>query len=723
MPSARPEEHLAPQLVTLGVRPGEAPSGKPPVRIFLGTEPAQHRAERVFLWSVERIRDPSRVYEIHVMKGLVGFDRRRWTTGFTNYRFAVPHYASAEGRAIYNDVDQIYLRDPAELFDTQLATHGYLAVSPDDLSVMLMDCARMAEIWSLEAACREPKRRLQQSAAAVSGLFGKLAPEWNARDGEYQAGAPQQDQAGASRLLHFTNLHTQPWRPFPERFVYQRHPQQALWRELERSADDAGFEVFTAKRPSEGYLAQGADPPLECVPREDLPWLLAARLKSESPRAHFEVRCDPRRGTRRGPDGRHEPVRALRWWIDRIEEAAARMPGVQWTAEFHTASGDTQRRSGGADPEGKPPRVWVLGDDRAGNTTQSTGLADALGWPYETKQLVPSRLSSLHNRLLGASLAGIDRERSDALEPPWPDLVIAAGRRTAPVALWIRKASGGATRLVQLGRKGGDDADLFDLVVTPAYARLFPHPRRSELCAPLHRISLAALSEAGERFGSLLAGLPSPRLALLVGGRSGQYHLPAATARSLGEAVAREVQQSGGSLLTATSRRTGPEATRALRQALAGVPGAFHAPGDPGPNPYLAFLNAADELVVTGDSESILSEAVSLGKPVAIYPLPQRASFRALRAPRDRVLRWATAQPAGPRGTGRPQQGVERICARLIERGFVRPTRDLELFHSELIRRGLARRFGSETQAPAGKPLHEAKEVAARIRALLGRPL
>jgi hypothetical protein len=58
------------------VREGVAPSAKPPVRLFVGTEPAQYRAERVFLWSIEKVRDPSRVYEIYLMKELVGFDRR-----------------------------------------------------------------------------------------------------------------------------------------------------------------------------------------------------------------------------------------------------------------------------------------------------------------------------------------------------------------------------------------------------------------------------------------------------------------------------------------------------------------------------------------------------------------------------------------------------------------------------------------------------------------------
>lgn len=715
MAADRPEERSRPERITLGVRSGETPSGRPPVRIFLGSEPGQQRAERVFVWSVERMRDPTRVYEIHLMKGLIGFRRRHWTTGFTNYRFAIPHYTSAEGRAIYNDVDQIYLGDPGELFDTEPGGAGCLAISPEDLSVMLLDCARMAEVWSLEAARRDSKGQLLARAAGLPGLMGKLAPEWNARDGEYRR--------GESRLLHFTNLHTQPWRPFPERLVYQRHPQEALWLDLERSADDAGFEVFTREKPSRLFRALGGDPSLDRVPCEDLPWVLDARLREEPQPARFEIACDPPRGVQRGPDGRHEPARTPEWWLERIEAAAARRPGVRWHAHLRAPGGRSLQRSGGPSEDGSPPRVWVLVDDRAGNRTQSIGLAEALRWPYELKHLLPGPLSALHNLLLGASRCGIDRARSDPLEPPWPDLVIAAGRRTAPVARWVRLMSRGATRIVQLGRKGGDRADCFDLVVTPAYCRLFPHPRRMQLCAPLHRADPAALAEAREVFREALEPLPVPRVALLVGGTSGQYRLSAATARRLGEALARSVRESGGSVLATTSRRTGARASAALRQALAEVPGVFHGPDDPEPNPFLGYLAWADSLVVTGDSESLLAEAASLGKPLSIYSLPVRASFRALRVPRDWILRRATAEPPGPRGTGRPQQGLERLCARLIDCGCFRPARDLDLLHGELIRRGLAQHLGTPAPNPAGEPLREMAAVARRVRELLGSPL
>ena len=90
-------------------------------------------------------------------------------------------------------------------------------------------------------------RTLIARALAEPGLYGPLDPRWNVRDDERPA--------AEAKLVHFTTLHTQPWRPFPERFVYQEHPLAAVWHELERSADDAGFEIHTRARPSAAYVA------------------------------------------------------------------------------------------------------------------------------------------------------------------------------------------------------------------------------------------------------------------------------------------------------------------------------------------------------------------------------------------------------------------------------------------------------------------------------------
>ena len=706
MDSPSQASRAVPECVTLPVREGSTPNGRPPVRIFLGSEPAQQRAERVFLWSVERARDPGRVYEIWLMKSLRGFDTRSWTTGFTNYRFAIPAFAGGSGRAIYNDVDQIYLGDPAELFDHPLGEHGFLAIAPDDSSVMLLDCARMAGVWSLERAQRLAKRELLRAALAVPGLYGPLAGIWNARDGEYQA--------GRSKLLHYTTLHTQPWRPFPAQFVYQANAHAKLWHDLERSADSAGFLAFTRARPSARWLALGSPERLEDAPDEDVEWLLDERFASG--RVRERVRCEPA-GRGRAAVSR----RTAAWWTARFEAAARRHPKTTWELELLVPGRERSwHRGGGPRSAASPPSVWVLADDRPGNTTQSTGLADALGWPYEVKRLTPGLLSRLHNRLLGASRSGLDASRSAPLAPPWPELVIAAGRRTAPVALWIREQSCGRTRLVQLGRKGADDADRFDLAVTPAFCRLFPHPKRFETSAALHAVSRSRLRDAALLWQERFAAAPAPRIALLVGGTSGQYRLDAAVARRLAADVLRFAEQLGGSVFATTSRRLSRAATDALCDALAGRAFVHRWRPDDRENPYLGILALADAIVITGDSESMLAEATAHGRPLYVYALPERTSFRALSMLREWVVARAQAQPSNQRGTARPQQGLERLCARAIERGLVRPTRDLGRLHATLYRRGVARPFGKPFAPTDGAQLQDLEAVAARVRSLLG---
>ena len=725
-----------PECVVLAARAGA--DGRPAVRIFLGSEAAQQRAERIFIWSVEQVRDPSRRYEIYLMKDLEGFADRRWTTGFTNYRFAIPHFCEGRGRAIYNDTDQIYCADPAELFDLELGEHGFRAVAEDDSSVMLLDCQRMLEVWTLERAQREHKSRLLSAALERPGLYGGLAREWNARDDEL----PE----GSEKCLHYTTLHMQPWRPFPESFAYHANPRGERWHALERSADAAGFQVFTRERPSRAYTAWRAqvraegppagaeedgveayrpppdnDSPMQCqeriagedlatAPHDDLPWLLDDLFASALRRVRLELPWD----------GEHT---SAEYWVERLDSASRRCPKIAWQLTLRDHAGRTLQRRGGAWTRSTPPLVWVLTDDRPGNATQSVGLADAVGWPYERKALVMGAAARLHNRLLGASSAGINRQRSSALEPPWPDLVIAAGRRTAPVALWIRDQSHGLTKLVMLGRKGGDDAQLFDRVFAPAYCRLPAHPRRIETHAPLHRVTDEALRAAKERFAATFSDLPAPRVALLVGGDSGQYVIDPATAARIGGEARQLADRRSGSLLVTTSRRLRPSALQALRAA---VPDAalFHEwrLDDPN-NPYLGLLAWADELVITADSESMLAEACSLGKPVYIARLPIRRSFAWISFFREWVWRRGQAKPLGHRGTPRPQGRLARACARLIERGFVRPTRDLEGLHALLIERGAARRLGGDEGPCSPGPVTDRDTAVAELRSLMGCPM
>jgi hypothetical protein len=114
----------------------------------------------------------------------------------------------------------------------------------------------------------------------------------------------------------------------------------------------------------------------------------------------------------------------------------------------------------------------------------------------------------------------------------------------------------------------------------------------------------------------------------------------------------------------------------------------------------------------------MLAEAAAAARPLFIYPLPERPL--GFRRPAEWVATRAGTRPRKVKGTVRPQQGLEYLCARLIAAGLVRPPRHLDQLHQGLIGKGVARYFGADLETSACNPLRDADEVALRVRSLLG---
>jgi mitochondrial fission protein ELM1 len=82
--------------------------------------------------------------------------------------------------------------------------------------------------------------------------------------------------------------------------------------------------------------------------------------------------------------------------------------------------------------------IWVLLGARTGDNNQALALAEALGMPFEVKQLDYNALQSL-SVWLPPTAASLTKAAKAGLKAPWPDLVIAIGRRSVPVARWIKR--------------------------------------------------------------------------------------------------------------------------------------------------------------------------------------------------------------------------------------------------------------------------------------------
>jgi mitochondrial fission protein ELM1 len=272
-----------------------------------------------------------------------------------------------------------------------------------------------------------------------------------------------------------------------------------------------------------------------------------------------------------------------------------------------------------------------------------------------------------------------------------------------------------------MGRKGTHVARLYDLAISCRYFRLPPHSRRLETLVPLTEVSSEQLRQSAERWQELLANTPRPRIALLVGGTSYECRFDEETAYRLGVEVRSFAETMGGTVFAATSRRTGPQATVALKKGLGHCCYLYEWQPDQSENPFVAYLALADILIVTGESESMLAEAAATGKPVYIYPLPKQ-QLDLWTQLKEWIVARSEKQRLGHRGTIQPQTGVQYLCARLVERGIILPQPDLHSLHQTLVGSGIAQFFGSSQSPTSSAELREVDDIARRVRMLMGMP-
>lgn len=279
-----------------------------------------------------------------------------------------------------------------------------------------------------------------------------------------------------------------------------------------------------------------------------------------------------------------------------------------------------------AAPHGTPdiayPRTWLLTSHKIGDNNQVLALAEALGWPYEIKNIVrrENRLTSklIYKQWLGVTLSGINRSRSSQLEPPWPDLVISASRANEMVARWIHKMSGGHTRLVHIGRPKGP-LDALDLIITTPQYFL---PERNNILnneLPLHRVTPERLHKFAAKWRARLSHLKRPYTAVLIGGDCGKLVMTREMGCRLGKQLNDLSVACDGSLLVTNSARTPPAAFDELLRQVTVPAHIYRWNDDTGDNPFYAYLALADQLVVTAESTSMLAEASATAKPLFMF--------------------------------------------------------------------------------------------------------
>jgi hypothetical protein len=309
-------------------------------------------------------------------------------------------------------------------------------------------------------------------------------------------------------------------------------------------------------------------------------------------------------------------------------------------------------------------RVWVISDGKVGDDVQCAAVAEGLAGAFERRRVAPRPPWEWF-----APWGPIDpRDRmaraQSPIAPPFPDVIVASGRRSIPYARAVKKACHGFLVILKDPRIAPRNADL---IWVPAHDARRGKNVISSLTSP-HGLA-RAFAERRQAPAAPVAHLPKPLLGLVLGGPGGGARYDAAVAEDLAARV-NQARPGYASLAVVPSRRTPAAFVDRFRSFLKGED-VFVWRGED-PNPYLDILANAGGLIVAADSHNMMSEAVATGTG---------------------VYAW---RPPG--------------LAKKLD-GFVRQLED----------KGLVRRF--ETAAPAFKtePLDATPDIVAEIRRRMGR--
>ncbi|MFN5382128.1 MAG: ELM1/GtrOC1 family putative glycosyltransferase [Alphaproteobacteria bacterium] len=267
-------------------------------------------------------------------------------------------------------------------------------------------------------------------------------------------------------------------------------------------------------------------------------------------------------------------------------------------------------------------KILVLVDDRIGSSKQAIAVADMLSIPYKKMKIEYTFWSKTPN-IFGFHGATITASSKAKLLSANPDIIIAAGRRLARIAVWIKERKPNIKSVHIL--KPGIDLNKFDLLLLPKHDKkrsMVNHRKKIIFVDGAVANALRPLDLVYQKYWEdALKNMPKPLISVFIGGQTKGGVFMEHHARDLAKKVVSFATKTGGSLIVSNSRRTGHRLTQLIFDIIkkSGVNTILHDVEDDEINPYDAALRKSDYIIITGDSISMTAESIQAGKPVFIY--------------------------------------------------------------------------------------------------------
>jgi len=256
---------------------------------------------------------------------------------------------------------------------------------------------------------------------------------------------------------------------------------------------------------------------------------------------------------------------------------------------------------------------WVISDGRRGIENQALGLAEAASniAPLDIDRHIIKNGKTFAAASPRLQFGLKSKPRDYGLPRQLPDIAIGCGRQAIAPLLALKKAS--ASIFTAYVQNPKIDPASFDVVFSPSHDRI-SGPNVELMIGSPNRVTNALITAQTKHFNEILKSLPTPRVAMLIGGPSKSRQLGNSNQQSHLLAAQKAIDQ-GYSLMITTSRRT-PKSSITDYKKLASKHDNIWLYDGEGENPYYAFLGGADAILVTEESTNMLTEACATGKPV-----------------------------------------------------------------------------------------------------------
>ena len=277
--------------------------------------------------------------------------------------------------------------------------------------------------------------------------------------------------------------------------------------------------------------------------------------------------------------------------------------------------------------------AWCITDGAAGNISQVKGLASAMKLDFQLREVklrFPWKfLPAGYFPSFGLAIKNLDKVNDEAI----PSYIITAGRKSIYSSLYLKNKFKNKVITIHI-QDPKINPKLFDCVVAPEHDSISGQNVIKSKLAINHINDQLLFSEA-KKFQEKLSFLKKPIVTVILGGKNKNYYFDKSQLSELEKKIDVINNMNSISLVFLFSRRTDNLTKEFIIEKYSHKHTVWT---DQKNNPYLALLHLSSCIVCTGDSVSMISEALNSGKSVYVFRLKSKKKYNRIEKFNDKLL-------------------------------------------------------------------------------------